>query len=811
MHFRKVAALRGPNLWANSPVIEAWVDLGPLKDTASNSVPGFNDRLKAWLPTMIEHECSEGHRGGFFSRLDDGTYPAHILEHVTLELQSLAGMPVGYGRARMTSEEGVYRVVFKYRDEAVGRACLETARELVLAALEGRPFDAEAEVRRLRELVERVRPDAGTAVLIAAAKARGIPHLRLDQGGLIQLGHGANQRRLRSAETDRTGAIATAIARDKVLARQMLRDAGVPVPEGRPVDDADDAWAAAEELGVPVVVRRRGLDRGHEAATGLTTREQVVAAYEAAGERGGVLVERQAPGDVYRLLVVGGRLVAAARRDPSRPGGVVDVTDEVHPDVAARALDAARVVGLELAGVGVVAAEIGRPLEGQWGVVADVDPCPDLGMHLGPAEGAGRPVAEAVLETLFPGVGDGRIPIVAVTGVNGKTIVAQLVAHVLRTTNKVVGLACSDGAYVDGRRIEAGDRAGAGGARSALLNPRVEAAVLECGQAGIFREGLGFDRCKVAVVTNIGEGDHLGLHEMHTAEDLVKVKRTPVDVVLPDGFAVLKADDPLVAPMIQYGRGRTIYFARDAEDPVLARHREGGGRASFVRDNAIVLAEGPRETPLADLSDIPLTRGGRIPFQVENALAAAAACWGLGLPFDAIRDGLASFEPAPGQLPGRFEVLEADGATVVVDSARNPSAMGALLESLAAFPSRRRTVVLPADGGLGDEALARRAEGLAAAFDRVILFEDGARLNGRASEDVFGPLRRGLSAGPRAVEVREMQAEDAAIAEALDGLEPGDFLLILTDAVGASSTTVHNSLGQMAPGGPGARAEPSLK
>ena len=323
MRFRKVAVLRGPNIWANSPVIEAWVELGPLKDTASNAVPGFNDRLKSWLPSMIEHECSEGHRGGFFVRLDEGTYPAHILEHVTLELQCLAGTPVGYGRARVTSEEGVYRVVFKYQEEAVGLACLETARELILAALEDRPFDVPAEVRRLRDLAREVRPGPSTGALIAAAKGRNIPYRRL--GG--ECLHPARPRGPPAADLPRHRDRPDRGDRLVHRPRQGVdspapRAVGVPVPDGRPVVDADDAWAAAEELGLPVVIRPRGSDSGRHVALGLKTREEVVAAYEAAAVgQDGVLVERQVPGDSFRLLVVGDRVVAASRIAPTHSVG----------------------------------------------------------------------------------------------------------------------------------------------------------------------------------------------------------------------------------------------------------------------------------------------------------------------------------------------------------------------------------------------------------------------------------------------------------------------------------------------------------
>jgi cyanophycin synthetase len=873
MQFRKVRALRGPNIWANSPVIEAWVDLGPLKDTASNAVPGFNDRLKSWLPTMIEHECSEGHRGGFFVRLDEGTYPAHILEHVTLELQNLAGTPVGYGRARVTSEEGVYRVVFKYREEAVGRACLDTARELVLAALEDRPFDVAAEVQRLRDLARRELPGVGTGALIAAAKERGIPCRRLDAECLIQLGYGAKQRRISASETDRTGAIATAIASDKELTRQLLDAVGVPVPEGQPVESAEEAWEAAQELGLPVVVKPRASDYGRHVELRLTTREEVVEAYHAAAQEGnGVLVERMVPGDTYRLLVVGGKVVAAVRRDPTHvvgdgrstvaelidrsnadprrgedftsplrkipldefalaalaeqgyspehvaPAGHrvalrrkvnhvygstdADVTDDVHPEVAARAAEAVRMVGLDVAGLDVIARDIGRPLEEQGGVVLEINPSPGLRMHLEPAEGKPRPVAEAILDSLFPDGQAGRIPIAAITGVNGKTTVTRLIGHIARAFWSVVGMTCTDGIYVGARRIEAGDCSGPKSARAILLNPMVEAAVFECARGGILREGLGFDKCDVAVVTNIGAGDHLGMDEIHTPEDVIKVKRVPVDVVLPTGYAVLNAADPLVARMAEYCRGGVIYFARDASEAVLAAHRAAGGRAAFARDGLLVLAEGAAEHVLIDLADVPLTRGGRVGFQVENTLAAAAAAWGLGIPFDTVRAALATFESAPDRTPGRFNVIEHEGATIVVDFGHNPSALESLAGSLAAFPGARRTVVLSADGDRRDEVIVRQAEILADAFDRVILYEEGVRMRGRADGEIFELLRRGLAAGRRVSETREVQGEEAAIAHAIGELEPGDFLLVLLDAVETSLPFIQSQLARKVHGEP---------
>jgi cyanophycin synthetase len=849
MEFRKVLALRGPNMWANFPVLEAWVDLGVLKDSPSTSIPGFNDRLMSWLPTMVEHQCSEGVRGGFFIRLREGTYPAHILEHVTLELQELIGMPVKYGRAReMTENSSLYKVVVQYREEEVGKACLYAARELVLAAIHDRPYDVAAEVKRLRELAHEVQLGPSTASIVAAAKARGIPFRRLNSGSLIQLGQGARQRRILTAETDRTGAIAESIAQDKDLTRTLLRAVGVPVPDGRPVCDADDAWEAACSIDAPVVIKPRYGNQGRGVATNLSTREQVAAAFANAREEGDeVVVERYAPGADYRVLVVGGKVVAASRREPahvigdgartirtlvdevntdprradhhatalskivldsvalsvlaeqgctpdsvpaegarvlirrnanlSTGGTAADVTDEVHPDVAARAVDAARVVGLDIAGVDIVAVDISRPLEEQGGVVVEVNAGPGLRMHLEPSSGKPRPVGEAIINMMFPEGENGRIPLVAVTGVNGKTTTTRLVAHILRGTGKTVGMTNSDGIYIDNRRIEAGDCSGPQSARAVLLNPKVEAAVLEAARGGILREGLGFDRCDVAVVTNIGEGDHLGLSGIETLEKLALVKRTIVDVVQPHGAAVLKADDPWVAQMAPKCPGSVIYFCRDAQHPVVREALAAGGRAVFARDGWVVLAEADRETPLAPLARIPLTYQGRVAFQVENALAASAAAWALGVPLDQVRMGLASFTSSAQQTPGRFNVLEANGAVVILDYGHNPSAVAALVEALDMFPQQRRSIVFSCEGDRRDEDVIRQTEILGDSFDNVILYEY-PDLRGRKKGTIMALMKEGLATGTRIGETIEQPNEPAAIDVALRSLEPGDLLVI---------------------------------
>lgn len=853
MQILKVNKLRGPNIWSNSPVLEAWVDLEELKDTSSEMIPGFNERLMAWLPTMVEHRCSVGERGGFFVRLRRGTYMAHILEHVALELQTLAGTPVGFGRARETNKEGVYKVAISYREEKLGLACLDKAFELLMAAVHDRPFDVDAEVAKLKEYAYDVCLGPSTKAIVDAAKARNIPWRRLNEGSLVQLGYGHQQRRICTAEADTTSAIAESIAQDKDLTRMLLKTIGVPTPEGQPVESAEEAWEVAQDIGLPVVIKPQYGNHGRGVATNLQTKEQVEAAYRAAREEGrSIVCERHAPGDDYRILVIGGRMVAAARREPahvigdgqstvqqlvdvvnqdprrsdghstvlskikidavalgvlmeqgltpdtiaplgkkvlirrnanlSTGGTAADVTDIVHPDVARQCVEAARVIGLDIAGVDVVAQDITQPLQGQRGVIVEINAGPGLRMHIEPSSGQGRPVGEAIIDMMFPEGNNGRVPIVSVTGVNGKTTTTRLVAHIVGCTGKKVGMTCTDGIYIHGRRIDSGDCSGPQSARSVLMNPAVEAAVLETARGGILREGLGFDFCDVGIVTNIGEGDHLGLSDIETLEQLAKVKRCVIEAVSKNGYGVLKANDPYTAEMAERCKGSVIFFAIDGNDPVLAEHRGKGGRAAFVRDNSVILAEGNTDFPLLSLERIPLTHNGRITFQVENVLAAAAACWGLGMPCEQIRLGLESFSAHMDKVPGRFNLVEMHGATVIVDYGHNASSLMAIAETLEQFPHEHRTVIYSAAGDRRDEDMVRQGEILANHFDRIILYED-QYLRGRQPGEIMSLFKKGMDAGRKVKEIHEVSGWPNAVDRALKLIRKGDLLLMQADTI----------------------------
>ncbi|MDX1964023.1 MAG: cyanophycin synthetase [Pirellulales bacterium] len=854
MKILKILTLRGPNYWANFPVLEAWIDLENLKDRSSEELPGFNERLTSWLPTMIEHRCSIGHRGGFFERLRRGTYLAHIMEHVALELQSLAGCEVGFGRTRETATDGIYKVALEYTEESLGKASISAAIRVCLAAVHDTTVDLTAEISELAKLYQNARLGPSTNSIVQAAQRRGIPSRRLNTGSLVQLGYGSKQRRILAAETDQTSAIAEYIAQDKDLTRSLLAAVGVPVPAGRPVESGEDAVSAAENIGYPVVCKPQHGNQGRGVATNLKTREQVLAAYEAARQEGrSIIVEKHAPGEDYRLLIIGGKLVAAAKREPamvigdgrhtikeliqianqdprrgedhatslskipldaislavvtdqgytpqsipaagarvlirrnanlSTGGTAADVTDLVHPQIIDRALEAARVIGLDIAGVDVVAEDIGRPLEEQAGVVVEVNAAPGLRMHLEPSSGTPRDVGAAIVDTMFTPGDTGRIPVIAITGVNGKTTTTRFIAHLAAATGGCVGMTCTDGIYVRGRRIDTGDCSGPTSAQNILLNPQVDIAVLETARGGILRAGLGFDRCDVAVVTNIGEGDHLGLHDIDSLEKLARVKRTIVEAVTPQtGHAVLNAADPLTVEMAEYCPGEVIFFAREAQHPVVEAHLQKKGRAVVTRQRSIYLCDGPREQKLLDLARVPLTHGGVVGFQVENTLAAAAAAWACGWNLNVIRRGLETFGADMTSSPGRFNLLDYNGATVIVDYGHNVSSLKSMLETLDQFPASRRITVYTAAGDRRDEDMIRQAELLGHAFDTVILYEDHY-VRGREAGEITRLFQRGLALGSRVRDIREIRGAVTAVEAALAMAQPGDLLLIQADTI----------------------------
>ena len=841
MKVSRIRALRGPNLWSRRTALEAIVACTPA-ECSMESLPGFEQRLRALFPDLgVLRET--GHAGTVSL--------AHVLQAAALELQAAAGCPVTFSRTSATLEAGTYQVVVEYSEEAVGRLAFELARALVHAALQDATFDLQAAIGRLRDLDEDERMGPSTGAIVEAAVARDIPFRRLTKGSMVQFGWGSRQRRIQAAEIDSTSAVAESIAQDKDLTKKLLRAAGVPVPHGRPANDPDDAWGAALEIGLPVVLKPQDGNQGKGVTVNITTRAHLDIAFRAAAEHGEVLVERFLPGCDFRLLVVGDKLVAAARREPpqvvgdgvntvhelvdivnqdsrrgeghatsltkirfddiavarldaqglspesvppkgqrvilrnnanlSTGGTATDVTDEVHPAVAARAVAAAQMIGLHICGVDVVCESMLQPLEAQNGGVVEVNAAPGLRMHISPSYGKGRAVGVAMIDELFAADDNGRIPVIAVTGTNGKTTTTRLIAHLLAAHGLRTGMTNTDGVYIDGRQTDSGDCSGPKSARNVLMHPDVDAAVFEVARGGVLREGLGFDRCEVAVVTNIGSGDHLGLNYITTVEDLAVLKRVIVQNVAPTGYAVLNAVDPIVTQMAHACPGKIIFFAADRHHPRMATHRAQGKRTVYIDGQTLVAAEGSRIERIA-LQGIPITRGGTIGFQVENVMAAVAAAWAVNLSWETIKSGLASFVTDTHNAPGRFNVMDYAGATVIADYGHNPDAMLALVAAVNAMPGQRRSVVISGAGDRRDNDISGQTVILGAAFDDVILYQDAAQ-RGRADGEVMALLREGLKGATRTTQIEEIRGEFLAIDTALARLQPGDLCLILVDQV----------------------------
>jgi cyanophycin synthetase len=842
MEVSRIRALRGPNLWSHHTAIQSVVSCSDAECSVSH-IPGFEARLRARFPEISPLQPT-GH--------DDPIPMAHVLELAALELQAQAGCPVTFSCTTQTLEPQVFQVVVEYSEEGVGRLAMELAETLCLAAIADAPFDLTSALSRLRELDEDVRLGPSTGCIVNAAVARNIPYSRMTEGSMVRFGWGSKQRRIQAAEMDVTSAISEAIAQDKDLTKKLLAAAGVPVPNGREVSDAEDAWKAACEIGLPVVVKPNDGNQGKGVTVNITGREQLVRAYAVAKEfRNTILVERYMPGNDFRLLVVGDKMVAAARRDPpkvvgdgvqtitqlvdqvnldprrgsghstsltkirfddiaraclatqgltadsvppkgqrvnlrnnanlSTGGSATDVTDDVHPEVAARAVAAAHMVGLDICGVDVVCDSILRPIEEQGGGIVEVNAAPGLRMHLSPSFGKGRAVGDAIISSMFKNGQDGRIPLVAVTGTNGKTTTVRLISHLLTQNGMRVGMTNTDGVYVNGQCIDTGDCSGPKSAKSVLLHPDVDAAVLETARGGVLREGLAFDRCDVAVVTNVGSGDHLGLNYITTVQDLAVLKRVIVQNVAKTGVAVLNALDGNVAAMAAKAKGSVTFFAADKYHPVMATHRAQGQAVVYVENGHIVASRGTFQHSLP-LCDIPVTMGGSIGFQVDNAMAAVAAAWALAVPWDTIRAGLASFANDKDNAQGRFNLFAFRGATVIADYGHNPDAMVALVQAVQAMPATRRSVVISGAGDRRDQDIRQQTEILGDAFDEVILFEDQCQ-RGRKDGEVIALLRQGLANAQRTTQSSEVHGEFLAIDTALDKLAPGELCLVLVDQV----------------------------
>lgn len=863
LEIETIRVLRGPSLWSDQTVIEATVRCSPLAPPALAELSRWMDSVIGAHSTTVDPSKAPDPVAGELSL-------ASLLLQLTVALQRAAGCPVELARLVHMQAAEHYRVIFQYSEEAVGTRALQYAAEALRTWTTVDASQVDQEIAALRRIDQAERLGPSTAAIARAARKRGIPVARLSDGSLLRLGQGARQRRVWAAETDRTSSVAESIAQDKELTKSLLHSVGIPVPRGRSCRTLEQVWETALRVGLPVVVKPRKGNQGRDVSVNLGTREAVEAAFRlAARQDGEVIIERTIAGSDFRVLVVGSRVVAAARRVPpqvvgdgihsvrelveqgnrdprrgedhatvlsllrldeigletleeqgfgpesvpasgtavllrrnanlSTGGTAVDVTDSLHPEVAARAVEAAQMVGLDVAGIDVVASRVDIPLEESGGAIIEVNAAPGLRMHLEPSEGTPRAVGEALVASMI-GPGDkARIPVVAVTGTNGKTTTVRCVAQLLRGAGLTVGMTCTDGIFVNDARLDTGDCSGPRSARAVLGHPDVEAAVLETARGGLLREGLGVDLCDVAVVTNLAEGDHLGLGGIETLADLARVKAIPVRCVSPSGAAVLNAADPVVAAMAAECPGRVIYFCRDADHPVVLEHRRTGNQAVFVRDGWIWLASGLQARRLAPLSEIPVTRGGQIGFQVENILAVAAAAWALGIGDAIIAAQLRVFQSDSATVPGRFNVIEHAGATIILDYGHNADALNALVQAISSVPAERRVAVYTAAGDRRDSDIATQGVILADAFDEIVVYEDQCT-RGRPSGEVIRLLREGLVQGTRLQQVHEEVSEEAAIGSALQQLRRGDLLLCQLDQVEPMLQFVSNFLRGDAPG-----------
>jgi cyanophycin synthetase len=881
--------LRGANYWAREPVVRMLVDLGVLEEYPSDTIPGFVDALEALLPTLADHACSLGRRGGFLTRLHDGTWAGHVAEHVALELQNLAGTDVRHGKTRGAGSYGRYNVIYEYREEAVGleagRVAVALVNHLVDPAASP-DFDFQSELERLIRLAERQAFGPSTQALIDEAVSRDIPYIRLDRHSLVQLGQGVHQQRIRATMTSKTPGIAVDIASDKSLTNRLLDSAGLPVPREEVVESEDEAVAAAGRLGFPCVVKPLDGNHGRGVALDLRSEEDVRSGYREAyrqSRSGDVVVETFVAGNDYRVLVIGGRVAAVAERVPasvtgdgihsvrqlveaanadprrgighekvltrirvdeaaealvraqglgldevppegrwvklaltgnmSTGGTSIDRTTEAHPDNMEIAETAAMIVGLDVAGIDFICPDITTPVRETGGAIVEVNAAPGFRMHTHPTEGEPQYVARPVIDGLFPPGTSARIPIVAVTGTNGKTTTVRMVAHILKLMGRRVGMTSTDGIVIDGRLIKKGDMSGPRSAQMVLQNPTVDTAVFEVARGGILREGLGYDRNDVAVVTNV-TGDHLGLGGIDSIGQLANVKAVLVEAVPRSGTAVLNADDPHVARMSRHCAGRIVYFSMQTEKGQDGYDRvdghSGRGGAAFCLQGTpegelIVLRLGPRVMPVLYTHLIPATFGGRARMNVANALAAAAGAWSAGAHLHDIRQGLRTFTTSFFQAPGRLNLLEVGGVRVVIDYCHNVDGM----RNLADFVTR---MMEEPEGGLGQEPVragtrAGRAIGVigipgdrrdedqrrygavaATAFDEIIVREDKhlrGRKPGESAANVAEGARAARADGARTSKAETILEEMSAVRAALRRANPGDLVVMcVDDAVG---------------------------
>lgn len=859
MNILEIRTLRGPNYWSGywKKLIIMRLDIEEYEDKPTDSLDGFFERMDAMMPSLKTHGCSYQEEGGFHRRVKEGTWAGHVIEHLALEYQTLAGMDTGYGRTRETSERGVYNVVFSYHEEEVGRFAARASVRLFLDLAEGRELEdirksIAEDVQRMREIREDVRFGPSTGSLVEEAQARDIPFIRLNDQSLVQLGYGVHQKRIQATTTANTNMIAVDIAGNKHATKKLLGDMGVPVPKGFRIRDKDELAQTLDSVGYPLVIKPLDGNHGKGATVGITDYEHAEIAFDKAKEYSRwVIVEQQLQGADFRALIVNNRLIAVAERIPahivgdgehtieqlieitnadtrrgyghenvlttidvdgqtmrcirskeyeldtvlpkdeilhlkttaniSTGGTAIDRTDEVHPQNVFLFERIARIIGLDVAGVDIIAPNVSEPLAETGGGIIEVNAAPGFRMHLSPSEGIGRNVAEHVIDMLFPRGTPSRIPIVAVTGTNGKTTTTRLIAHVLKNSGRTVGFTTTDGTYIQNQQIVQGDNTGPVSAQLVLKDPTVDVAVLETARGGIIRSGLGFDYCDIGVVTNVA-ADHLGLKDVNTLADLARVKSVVPRAVSRRGFAVLNAEDPHVYKMREMVEGHCVYFSMDENNEHIQRQARRG-RISCVYENGYVtILKGQWKVRIEKVTNIPLTYGGRAEFMIQNVVAATLACFVHGVSIEDLRVGLTTFNAGTAQTPGRLNFVEVGGVTVLMDYAHNPAGMRGLVNFISKLPNKYRTCVLNGTGDRRDDDIREFAKIAGDHFDRIVI-RRGNYLRGRTEEDMFRLLQEGIAQSDNTPQVRVIPESREAIAHAIKHGRKSELVVTLADLV----------------------------
>lgn len=846
--------LRGPNYWSAEyhKLIAVKLDIKELEERPTNVIDGFAERIEYLIPSLYDHYCSEGHPGGFLQRVKEGTWIGHVIEHIAIELQTLAGMYCGYGKTRSTGQKGVYHVVFEYRDEDAGVYAAEAAIRIAEALVKGESYDLQKDIDELKRIYRQNYLGPSTSIIVDEAKKRGIPVTRLSDESLIMLGYGVNQKRIRATISSSTSCLAVDIACNKEETKAMLDAAAIPTPEGMIVRNEQELEEAIERIGFPLVLKPLFGNHGRGATINIRSRDHILEALKLAQEVSQeVMAEKYICGFDYRLLVIDNKFVAAAKRTPasitgdgistiqqlidrvnqdpkrgeghenvltkivvddstlcileekglqldtvlrkeevlylkrtanlSTGGTSTDVTDIVHPSIKRMAERISKIIGLDICGIDIMSQDITIPLKEANGAVLEVNACPGFRMHTHPALGLPRNVGAPVIDMLFPKGSKSTIPIIAITGTNGKTTTTRLIAHMASIEGYNTGLSTTDGIYINNELMEEGDCTGPYSSQFILRDPTVDFAVLECARGGILRSGLAFSQCDVGVLTNIA-ADHLGLKDINTVEQMAQVKAVIPQSVAPDGYAVMNAEDDRVYDIAQGLKCKVAYFSLDPENPRILKHCEKGGIAAVVEDGFVTIYKGSWKTRVMKVEDIPLTFSGMADFMTQNVLAAVLAAYVREFSLDNIRYALETFIPSPEQTPGRMNLFQFNKFKIVVDYAHNPAGLEAISKFMARVKSPMKVGIISGVGDRRDEDLVEIGRLSAGMFDEVIVRQD-RHLRGRKDMDMIDLMVKGIREADPNKPVKIIPNELAAIAFAIENAKPDSFIIVCSEVV----------------------------